>query len=111
MAFVLSKEQLGCTICLDIFVKPVSIPCGHNFCLGCLKRFWDTRRKCECPLCKESFKIRPELKVNVGLRDIADMYRKYVSYFETMSCKISSILSVFDFLSEINQISIKSKGL
>uniref|UniRef100_A0A674BP00 B30.2/SPRY domain-containing protein n=1 Tax=Salmo trutta TaxID=8032 RepID=A0A674BP00_SALTR len=29
---VLSEEQFLCSICLDVFTEPVSIPCGHNFC-------------------------------------------------------------------------------
>ncbi|XP_041820632.1 E3 ubiquitin-protein ligase TRIM39-like [Chelmon rostratus] len=76
MASALSEEQFRCSICLDIFNNPVSIPCGHNFCLGCIKRFWDTRHKSECPLCKEVFKTRPELRINVGLKDITEQFKR-----------------------------------
>ncbi|KAG8006002.1 E3 ubiquitin-protein ligase TRIM21 [Nibea albiflora] len=76
MAFALSEEQFRCSICLDVFKNPVSIPCGHNFCLGCIKRFWDTRHKSECPLCKEAFKHRPKLRVNVGLNDITEQFKR-----------------------------------
>uniref|UniRef100_A0A8D0AFU4 RING-type domain-containing protein n=1 Tax=Sander lucioperca TaxID=283035 RepID=A0A8D0AFU4_SANLU len=24
-----------CSICLDVFTDPVTIPCGHNFCKTC----------------------------------------------------------------------------
>ncbi|KAI3375672.1 hypothetical protein L3Q82_003975 [Scortum barcoo] len=75
MASVLSEEQFRCSICLDIFNNPVSIPCGHNFCQGCIKRFWDTRHKSECPLCKEVFKKRPELRINVGLKEITEQFK------------------------------------
>uniref|UniRef100_A0A3B3ZBI8 RING-type domain-containing protein n=1 Tax=Periophthalmus magnuspinnatus TaxID=409849 RepID=A0A3B3ZBI8_9GOBI len=71
------EDQLRCIICLDFFKSPVSIPCGHNFCLGCIKRFWDTRHKAECPLCKETFKSRPNLRVNVALRDIVPICEFY----------------------------------
>ncbi|KAJ0055664.1 hypothetical protein NL108_009617, partial [Boleophthalmus pectinirostris] len=70
------EDQFRCSICLDIFKNPVSIPCGHNFCLGCVRRFWDTRSKAECPLCKETFKNRPDLRVNVVLRDCANEFRR-----------------------------------
>ncbi|XP_054457945.1 E3 ubiquitin-protein ligase TRIM47-like [Anoplopoma fimbria] len=80
MAFALSEEQFRCIICLDIFNNPVSTPCGHNFCRGCIKRFWDTRSKSECPLCKEAFKTRPELRINVGLKDITELFKKSPSY-------------------------------
>ncbi|XP_076018658.1 E3 ubiquitin-protein ligase TRIM39-like [Genypterus blacodes] len=72
MAFVLSEDQLQCSICLDTFTNPVSIPCGHNFCMRCIKRFWKTKDTPECPMCKETFRYRPELRINVGLRDIAE---------------------------------------
>nr|XP_046236849.1 E3 ubiquitin-protein ligase TRIM21-like isoform X2 [Scatophagus argus] len=76
MASALSEEQFRCTICLDVFDNPVSIPCGHNFCLGCIKRFWDMRHKSVCPLCKEAFKRRPELRINVGLKDITEQFKR-----------------------------------
>ncbi|XP_026155157.1 E3 ubiquitin-protein ligase TRIM39-like [Mastacembelus armatus] len=63
-------ELFRCCICLDIYTKPVTIPCGHNFCLDCIKGFWDTRDKWECPLCKEAFSSYPALKPNVGFAEI-----------------------------------------
>ncbi|XP_034425198.1 E3 ubiquitin-protein ligase TRIM21-like [Hippoglossus hippoglossus] len=74
MASALSSEQFRCCICLDCFKNPTSIPCGHNFCLDCIKRFWDTRHKSVCPICKEVFKTRPELRINVGLREITNNF-------------------------------------
>uniref|UniRef100_A0A7N6A4B1 B30.2/SPRY domain-containing protein n=1 Tax=Anabas testudineus TaxID=64144 RepID=A0A7N6A4B1_ANATE len=29
---LLTEDQFLCSICLDVFTDPVSIPCGHNFC-------------------------------------------------------------------------------
>lgn len=78
MASALSEEQFGCSICLDIFHDPVSIPCGHNFCVECIKRFWDTRSTSVCPLCKEAFTKQPELRINVGLRDITEQFKRSV---------------------------------
>ncbi|XP_054863709.1 E3 ubiquitin-protein ligase TRIM39-like isoform X2 [Amphiprion ocellaris] len=76
MAAALSEEQFLCSICLESFKNPVSIPCGHNFCLECIKRYWDTKRKSDCPLCKETFRNRPQLRVNVGLRDITEQFKR-----------------------------------
>lgn len=33
----LSEESFQCSICLEVFVEPVSTPCGHSFCKACLQ--------------------------------------------------------------------------
>ncbi|XP_030631993.1 E3 ubiquitin-protein ligase TRIM39-like [Chanos chanos] len=73
---LLSEDQFRCSVCLDVFTEPVSTPCGHNFCLACLNTFWDNTELCCCPLCKENFCIRPELKINTTLREIVDQFKK-----------------------------------
>ncbi|XP_067267874.1 E3 ubiquitin-protein ligase TRIM39-like [Chanodichthys erythropterus] len=69
-------EELQCSICLDVFTDPVSTPCGHNFCKTCLNKCWDNSQTCNCPNCKETFKIRPDLKINTTLRELVDHYKK-----------------------------------
>ncbi|XP_027893725.1 E3 ubiquitin-protein ligase TRIM21-like [Xiphophorus couchianus] len=76
MAYALSEEQVLCVICMDSFTDPVSIPCGHNFCLECINGFWDSSHKSECPLCKESFHTRPDLRVNIVLKDITEQFKR-----------------------------------
>ncbi|KAK7939899.1 hypothetical protein WMY93_003225 [Mugilogobius chulae] len=65
-----SEESVLCSICLEVFSEPVSTPCGHNFCKRCISEAWDTAGLCTCPLCKEVFSSRPELKVNTLLREL-----------------------------------------
>ncbi|XP_067117418.1 E3 ubiquitin-protein ligase TRIM47-like isoform X1 [Osmerus mordax] len=50
-----------CCICLNAFTSPVSIPCGHRFCLACIGEYWRLHPVCQCPLCKASFPTRPQL--------------------------------------------------
>ncbi|KAK7139510.1 hypothetical protein R3I93_016598 [Phoxinus phoxinus] len=69
-------EELQCSICLDVFTDPVTTPCGHNFCKTCLNKCWDNSQTCNCPYCKETFKHRPDLKINTTLREIVDHYKK-----------------------------------
>ncbi|XP_067282209.1 E3 ubiquitin-protein ligase TRIM39-like isoform X2 [Pseudorasbora parva] len=69
-------EELQCSICLDVFTDPVSTPCGHNFCKTCLNKCWDNSQTCNCPYCKETFKHRPDLKINTTLRELVDHYKK-----------------------------------
>uniref|UniRef100_A0A8C8SE14 Uncharacterized protein n=1 Tax=Pelusios castaneus TaxID=367368 RepID=A0A8C8SE14_9SAUR len=32
--------ELHCPICLQLFVGPVILECGHNYCQGCIDRYW-----------------------------------------------------------------------
>uniref|UniRef100_A0A673GSM0 Uncharacterized protein n=1 Tax=Sinocyclocheilus rhinocerous TaxID=307959 RepID=A0A673GSM0_9TELE len=63
------NEELQCSICLDVFTDPVTTPCGHNFCRTCLNKCWTNTQTCFCPLCKEKFSRRPDLKINTTLRE------------------------------------------
>ncbi|XP_051560451.1 zinc-binding protein A33-like isoform X2 [Myxocyprinus asiaticus] len=73
----LSEEQFICSICLDIFNNPVSTPCGHSFCLACITSYWEGQGKaCLCPLCKESFRKRPELHINHTLKEITEQFKR-----------------------------------
>ncbi|KAI1887907.1 hypothetical protein AGOR_G00195320 [Albula goreensis] len=73
----LSEEQFLCSICLDVFSSPVSTPCGHSFCMGCIGGYWDGHTKAwQCPLCKETFRRRPELHINRTLREITEQFKR-----------------------------------
>ncbi|NWR94860.1 TRI39 ligase, partial [Furnarius figulus] len=45
--------EASCPLCLGLFQGPVSVPCGHNFCRGCLERSWEgSGGSRSCPLCR-----------------------------------------------------------
>ncbi|XP_070708614.1 E3 ubiquitin-protein ligase TRIM39-like [Pempheris klunzingeri] len=71
---LLSEEQFLCPICLDVFVRPVSTPCGHNFCMSCITTYWTDIPVCLCPVCKETFERRPDLKVNTFISELASQF-------------------------------------
>ncbi|KAK6319153.1 hypothetical protein J4Q44_G00103640 [Coregonus suidteri] len=73
---ILSEEQFQCSICLDVFTDPVSTPCGHNFCMACIRGYWDSTDLCQCPMCKETFDRRPELRVNTFISEMAAQVKK-----------------------------------
>ncbi|KAK7156251.1 hypothetical protein R3I94_006360 [Phoxinus phoxinus] len=76
-------EELKCSICLDPFTDPVSTPCGHNFCKSCLNQCWDNSQTYNCPLCKETFRRRPDLKINTALREVVLLFKEKSSQSKT----------------------------
>uniref|UniRef100_A0A3Q3GMR7 E3 ubiquitin-protein ligase TRIM39-like n=1 Tax=Labrus bergylta TaxID=56723 RepID=A0A3Q3GMR7_9LABR len=41
---LLHEDQFLCSICLDVFTDPVTIPCGHNFCKTCITEIQALKR-------------------------------------------------------------------
>ncbi|KAM9356858.1 E3 ubiquitin-protein ligase TRIM21-like [Symphorus nematophorus] len=75
---LMAEENFHCSICLDVFTKPASIPCGHNFCLDCISNHWDTNNTVlKCPLCTEKFYERPMLRVNTVLDQMAAKVKNF----------------------------------
>uniref|UniRef100_A0A671VNW6 E3 ubiquitin-protein ligase TRIM21-like n=1 Tax=Sparus aurata TaxID=8175 RepID=A0A671VNW6_SPAAU len=73
---LLTEDQFLCSICLDVFTDPVTIPCGHNFCKTCITKQWDKNVRCQCPNCKKIFNTRPELQVNTFISEMAAQFRQ-----------------------------------
>ncbi|XP_067228376.1 E3 ubiquitin-protein ligase TRIM21-like isoform X3 [Chanodichthys erythropterus] len=94
------NEELQCSICLEVFTDPVSTPCGHNFCRTCLSKCWTNKKIGFCPICKERFVRRPDLKINTTLRDLVQHFKKNLNLEES---------EVFcDFCDERKQKAVKS---
>ncbi|KAM6261736.1 LON peptidase N-terminal domain and RING finger protein 1 [Porphyrio hochstetteri] len=51
---LIDVSDFECALCMRLFFEPVTTPCGHTFCKGCLERCLDHAP--QCPLCKESLK-------------------------------------------------------
>eukprot|EP00794_Sanderia_malayensis_P020349 gene20349-22353_t len=51
--FVLQQmeDEFTCLICHELFVEPLTLPCGHTFCEFCLTAWF--RRKDDCPICRD----------------------------------------------------------
>lgn len=64
-------NRLCCRICSDLLQEPVTIPCGHNFCLQCIDRSWDgVRTDYSCPECQQRFPSRPAPIRNTTLAEV-----------------------------------------
>ncbi|XP_033944172.1 E3 ubiquitin-protein ligase TRIM39-like [Pseudochaenichthys georgianus] len=75
-SYLPSEDQFLCSICLDVFTDPVTIPCGHNFCKDCITEHWDRSDKYLCPMCKKEFNTRPELHVNTFISEMVAQFRQ-----------------------------------
>uniref|UniRef100_A0A803K7F8 Uncharacterized protein n=1 Tax=Xenopus tropicalis TaxID=8364 RepID=A0A803K7F8_XENTR len=73
------RDELSCSICLSIYTDPVSLPCGHNFCRGCIGRTWDTQEETflespSCPECRQRCQRRTELATAWKLRGMVERF-------------------------------------
>jgi len=86
-----TESQFRCPICLELLGDPVSIPCGHTYCMPCIDRYWDQvdpgdgaaaaagdaaaasiSSPFRCPQCREPFSPRPVLRRNTVLAELLD---------------------------------------
>ncbi|XP_062904013.1 nuclear factor 7, brain-like [Mobula hypostoma] len=68
-------EEIICPICLDFFIDPVILECGHNFCRSCITRCWEREESNSCPECREEIADRT-LRASRALANLSEKARK-----------------------------------
>ncbi|XP_062861950.1 E3 ubiquitin/ISG15 ligase TRIM25-like [Trichomycterus rosablanca] len=103
--FYKDQDELNCPVCLDLLKNPVTINCGHNFCMECINIYWDQTGVYCCPQCRQAFTPRPvlhrnnmlaemveKLTVNAGSADLQCGYcteRKEEAIKSCLTCMVS----------------------
>ncbi|XP_012711986.2 E3 ubiquitin/ISG15 ligase TRIM25 [Fundulus heteroclitus] len=73
------EDQFCCSVCLEVLRDPVTIPCGHSYCLDCIEDYWNTAKQKDqysCPQCRQVFNPKPLLSRNTVLAEVVEKYLK-----------------------------------
>ncbi|XP_040092335.1 tripartite motif-containing protein 64-like [Oryx dammah] len=70
------QSELTCSICMNFFLDPVTIDCGHSFCRPCLSLCWeeDWIPK-SCPECR-GISAKTQFTTNIVLKRLASLARQ-----------------------------------
>ncbi|XP_043777040.1 tripartite motif-containing protein 64-like [Cervus elaphus] len=85
------QQELTCSICMNCFLDPVTIDCGHSFCRPCLSLCWEEgQTPRSCPECR-GISERPDFKTNTALKRLASLARQaradHVHHSEEQICE------------------------
>lgn len=72
-------DSFKCQICLNLLEDPVTLPCGHNYCLSCIKDYWDQedgKGVYSCPQCRKAFQSRPAFIKNCLIAEMVETMKK-----------------------------------
>uniref|UniRef100_A0A8B9L933 Nuclear factor 7, ovary-like n=1 Tax=Astyanax mexicanus TaxID=7994 RepID=A0A8B9L933_ASTMX len=90
------SRDLTCSICLDLFKQPVSLPCDHTFCQACIVGYWNGPRAPgqpgtgSCPQCRKIFhgqSYRPN-------RIVANIVESYCQGLEESGGRLDVVTTV-----------------
>uniref|UniRef100_A0A3B3WXT7 Uncharacterized protein n=2 Tax=Poecilia mexicana TaxID=48701 RepID=A0A3B3WXT7_9TELE len=73
------QDQFCCPVCLEVLRDPVTIPCGHSYCLDCIEDYWNTAKQKDhysCPQCRQEFNPKPLLSRNTVLAEVVEKFLK-----------------------------------
>lgn len=107
----LDQGIFSCPICLNLLRDPVSIPCGHSYCMSCVQGIWDREEAKgkipSCPQCRQTYSPRPILLKNTMLAALMEEINKSRPLADD-SCHAGSLPEACDFCSGRKREACKS---
>ncbi|KDP37905.1 hypothetical protein JCGZ_05344 [Jatropha curcas] len=69
-------DNINCSFCMQLPERPVTTPCGHNFCLKCFEK-WIGQRKFTCAKCRKPIpaKMASQPRINATVVSAIRMAR------------------------------------
>ncbi|XP_072462603.1 tripartite motif-containing protein 64-like [Notamacropus eugenii] len=75
------QSEMTCGTCSTYFPQPVTMNCGHSFCLECLSWSWRAGAKpFSCPECRQVSQIRELSALNLSLENLTDTGKQLGSH-------------------------------
>eukprot|EP00079_Xenopus_tropicalis_P031884 XP_017945655.1 PREDICTED: uncharacterized protein LOC100491015 [Xenopus tropicalis] len=72
------RDKLSCSLCRGFYSHPITLPCGHSFCLRCIWRRWDPamrhNKTMYCTECYQQYVKPPSLSINQALNTIVHIF-------------------------------------
>ncbi|KAG6550795.1 hypothetical protein Mapa_007699 [Marchantia paleacea] len=83
------SDELDCTLCLKLLYSPITTPCGHSFCRGCLLQAMDHGNK--CPMCRTVLFVSPKTyPVSVTLNNL--IQRNFPEEYKERKAEMDEVL-------------------
>ncbi|XP_068099862.1 uncharacterized protein [Hyperolius riggenbachi] len=75
-------DALTCCICTDIYKDPITLPCGHSYCKGCINRTWEYEYSVEyqvaCPECRVVHRKPPRVEKSWRLCELVEAHQLHM---------------------------------
>ncbi|XP_068103256.1 E3 ubiquitin-protein ligase TRIM21-like [Hyperolius riggenbachi] len=86
-------EVRSCSICWNLYTKPVSLMCGHRFCLNCIVSLLDKQEGVggvySCPDCRREYSARPTLEnVLPGQQEETEILCMFCTHYPVPAVKM-----------------------